>query len=255
VGVTTKLQHVPISEIFGPVIQGEGPLAGVPTVFVRVAGCDYRCTWCDTPYAVLPELWSRTAERLTAVEIADRVAVLSGNWVTLSGGNPAMYDLTTVVDELHEHGFSVAVETQGSKWMPWLEEVEQLVVSPKPPSSGMDAKAEREFPRFAQRVHELYLDGQWDNTNPPALKVVVFDEADLVFARRVHTTSWPEMLPLYLSVGTDPPTDTTTLADVRRQVCDRYAWLMGRVAEGSDVFDERVLPQLHVLAYGHARGV
>ncbi len=44
-----------ISEIFGPTVQGEGPLIGRPTVFVRTGGCDYRCGWCDTLYAVLPE--------------------------------------------------------------------------------------------------------------------------------------------------------------------------------------------------------
>jgi 7-carboxy-7-deazaguanine synthase len=48
-------EHIRISEIFGPTIQGEGPLIGRPTVFVRTAGCDYRCTWCDTLYAVLLE--------------------------------------------------------------------------------------------------------------------------------------------------------------------------------------------------------
>src|SRR5262249_51216898 len=46
---------VRVSEIFGPTIQGEGPLIGRPSVFVRTAGCDYRCAWCDTLYAVLPE--------------------------------------------------------------------------------------------------------------------------------------------------------------------------------------------------------
>ena len=44
-----------ISEIFGPTIQGEGPLIGRPSIFVRTGGCDYRCNWCDTLYAVLPE--------------------------------------------------------------------------------------------------------------------------------------------------------------------------------------------------------
>ena len=47
--------RIRISEIFGPTIQGEGPLMGRPTVFVRTGGCDYRCRWCDTLYAVLPE--------------------------------------------------------------------------------------------------------------------------------------------------------------------------------------------------------
>jgi 7-carboxy-7-deazaguanine synthase len=48
-------ERIRISEIFGPTIQGEGPLIGRPTVFVRTGGCDYRCSWCDTLYAVLPE--------------------------------------------------------------------------------------------------------------------------------------------------------------------------------------------------------
>ena len=44
-----------ISEIFGPTIQGEGPLIGIPTIFVRTGSCDYRCSWCDSLYAVLPQ--------------------------------------------------------------------------------------------------------------------------------------------------------------------------------------------------------
>ena len=41
-----------IAEIFGPTIQGEGALIGLPTVFVRTGGCDYRCSWCDSLHAV-----------------------------------------------------------------------------------------------------------------------------------------------------------------------------------------------------------
>ena len=46
---------ISVSEIFGPTIQGEGSLIGTQTIFVRTGGCDYRCSWCDTGYAVLPE--------------------------------------------------------------------------------------------------------------------------------------------------------------------------------------------------------
>ncbi len=51
----TRIRTIPIVEIFGPVIQGEGAMIGVQTHFVRTGGCDYRCSWFDTPYAVLPE--------------------------------------------------------------------------------------------------------------------------------------------------------------------------------------------------------
>ena len=66
-----------ISEIFGPTIQGEGPLIGRPTVFVRTAGCDYRCTWCDTLYAVLPEYHDEWV-LMTPPQIIARVNELAG---------------------------------------------------------------------------------------------------------------------------------------------------------------------------------
>jgi len=46
---------IAVSEIFGPTVQGEGALIGTQTLFVRTGGCDYRCSWCDTGYAVLPK--------------------------------------------------------------------------------------------------------------------------------------------------------------------------------------------------------
>ncbi|TIU92326.1 MAG: 7-carboxy-7-deazaguanine synthase QueE, partial [Mesorhizobium sp.] len=51
--MTCALQPgIRVSEIFGPTIQGEGMLIGLPTVFVRTGGCDYRCSWCDSLHAV-----------------------------------------------------------------------------------------------------------------------------------------------------------------------------------------------------------
>ncbi len=84
-------ERIRISEIFGPTIQGEGPLIGRPTVFVRTGGCDYRCTWCDTLYAVLPAYRNEWA-LMTPADIMARVEELAGGnpvLVSLSGGNPA----------------------------------------------------------------------------------------------------------------------------------------------------------------------
>ena len=63
--------RIRISEIFGPTVQGEGPLIGCPTVFVRTGGCDYRCSWCDTLYAVLPE-FSGDWRAMSEAEILQR---------------------------------------------------------------------------------------------------------------------------------------------------------------------------------------
>ena len=88
-----------VSEIFGPTIQGEGPLIGHPTVFVRTGGCDYRCSWCDTLYAVLPR-YRDEWHPMTPPEIFARIEELSGGapiLVTLSGGNPAVQPLGPLI--------------------------------------------------------------------------------------------------------------------------------------------------------------
>jgi 7-carboxy-7-deazaguanine synthase len=93
------IERIRISEIFGPTIQGEGPLIGRPTVFVRTAGCDYRCNWCDTLYAVLPEYrdeWTL----MTSSEILSQVNELAANQpvlISLSGGNPALQPLDSLI--------------------------------------------------------------------------------------------------------------------------------------------------------------
>src|SRR5262245_52796925 len=111
-----------ISEVFGPTIQGEGALIGKPTVFVRTGGCDYRCGWFDTHYAVLPE-YKSDWHPMTTEEVFAEVQHLSGNkpiLVTLSGGNPAIQPLGDLIDLGHAHGYSFAIETQGSVAQPWF---------------------------------------------------------------------------------------------------------------------------------------
>src|SRR3954447_6224 len=109
----TQTRLIPVVEIFGPTIQGEGAEAGIPTHFVRVGGCDFRCSWCDTMYAVDPQIVRETAETLSSQEIVTRVEALDGRpeWVTISGGNPALHKLDELVSGLHCAGFRVSVET------------------------------------------------------------------------------------------------------------------------------------------------
>lgn len=243
----TRTPEFPVIEVFGPVVQGEGPLAGQVTHFIRFGLCDYRCSWCDSLYAVLPEQVRVNATRLTMPEIVNSVNRLGdAPWVTLSGGNPAIHDLMWVVVALQEAGYRVAVETQGSKWQGWLAQVDMLIVSPKPPSSGMvsDGHMSDTLEFMARAGTDL----------PPiqrAIKIVVFDEVDLAWAEDflVHHP-WGRK---YLSVGTPPPEPGETIEQTRQKVCDSYRWLCERVPNLA--VEVTVLPQLHVLAYGHARGV
>src|SRR5439155_8688013 len=190
-----RTQLIPVVEIFGPTIQGEGAEAGIPTHFVRVGGCDFRCSWCDTMYAVDPQIVRATADKLSSEEIVARVEALDGRpeWVTISGGNPALHELDDVVSGLHGAGFRVSAETQGSRWESWLGNVDRLTISPKPPSSGMAT------PRNGEQLEAFMQRAIAAAHSEAVLKIVVFDDADLAWARDV-AARWRD-LPLYLSAG------------------------------------------------------
>jgi 7-carboxy-7-deazaguanine synthase len=236
----------PVVEVFGPTIQGEGELAGLPTAFVRFGGCDYRCSWCDSLHAVRPAD-VRRAPRMTATEIAAAVAELPGgpDWVTLSGGNPALHELGELVAYLHAGRRRVAVETQGSVWRDWLGDVDLLTISPKPPSSGMaSVEHEAETHAFIRRAAGVPA--------PAALKVVVFDEPDYAWASGLRARH--PALPFHLSCGTDPPCVGESHEASLARLSARYRWLAARASADPDMAGARILPQLHVLAWGHELG-
>lgn len=229
-----------VIETFGPTIQGEGPYAGRVCHFLRLGGCDYRCSWCDTPYAVDPAQ-VRMADDLTEGEIVEELEALDpAPMLVISGGNPALHRLDPLMDRLETRYGVIAVETQGSRWRDWLSRVDSLVVSPKPPSSEECTPLRwTQFERFM---------GLGYRHRGLVLKVVVFDQVDLVWARRVHA-AYPGT-PFYLSVGTDQD-----VGDPLPQLVDRYAWLCEEAAHDLALVDTVVLPQLHVVAWGTRVGV
>lgn len=241
------MSAIRISEIFGPTVQGEGALIGRPTVFVRTGGCDYRCTWCDTLYAVLPAYrhdWSPMAPE----QILARVADLTGGTpvlVTISGGNPAIQPLGPLIEQGRARGHRFAMETQGSVAADWFATLDHLVLSPKPPSSGMDT----DWTAFDECLAAA-------NGGPQTvLKVAVFDETDYAFARAASARH--PSLPVYLSIGNHTPGEPN---EAGRDGVDQkglmacFRWLVDRVGQDR-WFDATVLPQLHVLAWGNERGV
>lgn len=242
---STEVRTLPVIEIFGPTIQGEGAEAGLPCSFIRFGGCDYRCAWCDSMYAVDPAEVRANAEHLTVDEITSRLSTLGGEarWVVISGGNPALLRLGPLVSELQGSGRKVAIETQGSLWKPWLGAVDRLTVSPKAPSSGMDTERHRfQFEKFMETARVANDDGL-------VLKIVCFDEIDLAWAKEV-AGHWPSV-PLFLSAGTPVPSPP----DLLSAVAARFRWLSESVANDPALARARVLPQLHVVAWGDARGV
>jgi len=102
-GVTIK-----INEIFFS-IQGESLLAGKPTVFVRTAACNLRCTWCDTRHSYWEGALMKVEDILTEVQ------KFGGEYVCVTGGEPlGQRGTITLLDQLLQRGYTVSLETNGS---------------------------------------------------------------------------------------------------------------------------------------------
>lgn len=132
-----------ISEIFASV-QGEGLRQGQPTLFVRLAGCDLRCRFCDTKTA-----W-KGGKSLTVEAVARRLRRLRkrfpADWVCLTGGEPLLQDIGPLAAALRKEGLKIQMETNGRH--DCRPDVDWLTVSPKPPSYLV----RRECRRLAEEV-------------------------------------------------------------------------------------------------------
>ncbi|HNQ24983.1 MAG TPA: 7-carboxy-7-deazaguanine synthase QueE [Phycisphaerae bacterium] len=114
-----------VSELFYS-IQGEGKLAGLPSAFIRVSGCNLRCAWCDTPFSS----WEPEGEELEVADILDRLADHPTQYVVLTGGEPLiMPGIEELTRRLHEEGYHVTLETAGTVWRDVVCDL--ISVSPK----------------------------------------------------------------------------------------------------------------------------
>ncbi len=133
-----------ISEIFHS-IQGEGKLAGMPSVFVRTSGCNLRCIWCDTPYTS----WSPEGIEMSIDSILDRVHSFDCEHVVLTGGEPMIaVGIEDLSRELREAGFHITIETAATVWKDVCCDLASI--SPKLSNS---TPHERESGRFSE-THE-----------------------------------------------------------------------------------------------------
>ena len=245
---TDKL--LPVMDIFGPTVQGEGKIAGQVSYFLRMGLCSYRCSWCDQMESVDPILVSKNAKWRTQEQIFEELKEFTkhsmrGTWLTISGGDPLSHDLQFLVMSLQaEEWLRIAVETQGSIYQDWLRGCDLITVSPKPPSSGMSGKTD--FGVLESYVKNL--DGRI------IFKVVIFSEGDADFAEQIaarfrHT-------PLYLSAGT--PTQEAVPKEHRHPEMKSLLWIqaqvlksysnLGKIVLGRPyLHNATLLPQLHVL--------
>lgn len=234
---------IPVLEIFGPTIQGEGAVIGRKTMFVRTAGCDFSCAWCDSKFT-----WDGTMkdeiEMLLPETIYERLQSIAPNQfnhVTISGGNPALIkNLAGFVSLLHDKGIEVALETQGTKFQSWMTEIDQLTISPKPPSSTMT----HDLNQLDAVIHEL-------DSDKVTLKVVIFNDEDYHFSKMIHKR-YPHTT-MYLQVG-NPYLDDT-VEDHTSRLLSHYETLIDKVMPDSEMNDVYITPQLHTLLWSNKKGV
>ena len=109
-----------VNEIFYS-IQGEGFHSGTPAIFIRFSGCNLKCPFCDTKHQEGVEM-----------SISDIITAIEGyksDFIILTGGEPSLQVTDEFIGELHNHGYDVAIETNGTKELP--SSIDWVTCSPK----------------------------------------------------------------------------------------------------------------------------
>lgn len=156
-----------ISEIFLS-IEGEGIRTGAPAVFIRLFGCNLRCSYCDSMYAVE----GSDFQEMSPVEVFEKVKSFNTQFVTLTGGEPLIHkDVEVLLKMLDDYGLEVNIETNGTQPKPTGLKNMFCTMDWKSISSGMQ-------PRM--KMENMMTLGEKD-----VLKFVVGTEEDLLDATRV----------------------------------------------------------------------
>lgn len=228
-----------IAEIFYT-LQGEGMLAGVPSVFIRTSGCNLRCRWCDTPYTS----WRPEARGLDLTAILAEVERHPTRYCVLTGGEPMIAaGIAGLAAGLRARGKHITIETNGTM-LPEGIEADLVSLSPKLANATPDPAS---FPREA-RLHrpEARLCGEvvsaWLREYDCQLKFVIADAVDVeemrAFLDTLEVAIPPERV-LLMPEGVD----VATLAQRREMLvalCKRHGY--------------RYCSRLHIELFGNQRG-
>ena len=226
-----------IAEIFHS-IQGEGLLAGVPSIFIRTSGCNLRCHWCDTPYAS----WKPEGPEMSVEEVLKKITEWNCDHVVLTGGEPMIApDLPELAAVLKKQNKHITIETAGTI-LPNGIPCDLASLSPK--LSNSTPSPERD-PAWAKKHEATRLKpeviAEWIRKYPFQLKFVVSSENDLAEIKslllKLPKISADRVLLMPEGV------DTQTLAS-------RSPWLVEICKREGFSF----CPRLHIELFGHTRG-
>ncbi len=214
-----------VNEIFHS-IQGEGTLAGTPSIFIRLAGCTVGCEWCDTKYA-----WdAKEGEELSIPEIIKRISQWPCRYVVITGGepmvNPQLSELTRALREQDKH---ITIETAGIKFITGLE-CDLMSVSPKLSNSG-HKNPSAHFSSIQQLIRQY----------PYQLKFVVDSADDL-----------PEIKKTVEQLGGVPAEKVMLMPQAKTR--EEYISKTPMVAQMCRETGYRFCQRLHILLYDGQRG-
>ncbi len=119
-----------VQEIF-PTVQGEGPHTGVPSIFIRLGGCNLACSFCDTEFEDFAPM--QLADILAQVHVY--AADIERKLVVITGGEPMRQPIAPLCEALLEVGFAVQIETNGTLWQEVPKKVD-IICSPKATSGS-----------------------------------------------------------------------------------------------------------------------
>jgi len=148
-------QELWVQEVFYT-LQGEGPFSGQPALFIRLAGCNLRCFWCDTEFE--SSTW-----RPGLFDLLSRVEQLRPaccDLVVLTGGEPFRQNIAPLVRALLHRGLRVQIETSGTLWVE-LPEDDRITIVCSPKSPRLDARLERRISayKYVLAAGEVDADG------------------------------------------------------------------------------------------------
>ena len=226
-----------IAEIFHS-IQGEGLLAGVPSVFVRTSGCNLRCHWCDTPYAS----WKPEGPEMAVEEILQKVAEWNCPHVVLTGGEPMIApDLPALAAGLKKAGKHITIETAATV-SPGGIACDLASLSPKLSNSTPPAERDPAWSKKhgATRLQPAVI-SEWMRNYNFQLKFVVSGEPDIKEIKDLISCLPPA--PFHQVLLMPEGIDIQTLAS-------RAPWLV-EVCKREGF---RYCSRLHIELFGHTRG-
>ncbi len=139
-----------VHEIFYS-LQGETTTSGFTSVFIRLAGCNLDCIWCDTPQAKSGGIDMTIDEIMAKVESLEPF-----NHITLTGGEPLIQgEAMELLDRLTDNGYDVQVETNGSVIFDSMPRGVRIIADVKTPSSGQEGSFKIENIKFLKKYDEV----------------------------------------------------------------------------------------------------